>query len=95
MILRPFKQYLCHIRIIGGGVIMIGLVYWNPIYGHMNIGLYQESNLVWLDQADQQTWPQGYETFFMLNSVEHKIFPAHKCLHANNCWHLHIYEQEK
>ena len=42
MILRPFKQYLCHIRIIGGGVIMIGLVYWNPIYGHMNIGLYQE-----------------------------------------------------
>ena len=25
------------------------------------------------------TWPGGYKTFFMLNSVEHEIFPAHKC----------------
>ena len=24
-------------------------------------------------------WPQGYKTFFMLNSIEHEIFPAHKC----------------
>ena len=24
-------------------------------------------------------WPQGYKTFFMLNSVVHEIFPAHKC----------------
>ena len=24
-------------------------------------------------------WPQGYKTFFMLNSTEHEIFPAHKC----------------
>ena len=24
-------------------------------------------------------WPRGYKTFFMLNSVEHEIFPAHKC----------------
>ena len=23
--------------------------------------------------------PQGYKTFFMLNSAEHKIYPAHKC----------------
>ena len=23
--------------------------------------------------------PRGYKTFFMLNSVEHEIFPAHKC----------------
>ena len=23
--------------------------------------------------------PQGYKTFFMLNSIEHEIFPAHKC----------------
>ena len=23
--------------------------------------------------------PQGYETFFMLNSAEHVIYPAHKC----------------
>ena len=24
------------------------------------------------------TRPRGYKTFFMLNSVEHEIFPAHK-----------------
>ena len=23
------------------------------------------------------TWPQGYKTFFMLNSTEHEIFPTH------------------
>ena len=23
--------------------------------------------------------PRGYKTFFMLNSVEHEIFPAHEC----------------
>ena len=38
---------------------------------------------------------RGYKIFFMLNSVEHKIFPAHKCLNDNNCWHFTIYEQEK
>ena len=26
----------------------------------------------------QQIWPEGYKTFFMLNSVEHKILIAHK-----------------
>ena len=26
-----------------------------------------------------QTRPQGYKTFFMLNSIEHKIYHAHKC----------------
>ena len=24
-------------------------------------------------------WPQGYKTFFMLNSAEHEIDPAHRC----------------
>ena len=23
--------------------------------------------------------PRGYKTFSMLNSIEHEIFPAHKC----------------
>ena len=23
--------------------------------------------------------PRGYKTFFMFNSIEHEIFPAHKC----------------
>ena len=35
------------------------------------------------------TRPEGYKTFFMLNSAEHENFPAHKCYNAN------IYEQEK
>ena len=25
------------------------------------------------------TWPQGYKTFFMLNSAEHEILNVHKC----------------
>ena len=29
------------------------------------------------------------------NSAEREIFPAHKCLNANNCWHFNIYEQGK
>ena len=42
-----------------------------------------------------EVWPQGYKTFFMLNSTEHEIFPAHKCYNANNCWHFNIYEWGK
>ena len=26
-----------------------------------------------------ETRPRGYKTFFMLNSAETKIYPAHKC----------------
>ena len=26
-----------------------------------------------------QPRPRGYKTFFMLNSAEHEIYPAHKC----------------
>ena len=26
-----------------------------------------------------KAWARGYKTFFMLNSTEHGIFPAHKC----------------
>ena len=29
--------------------------------------------------SEKWIWPQGYTTFFMLNSAEHEIFPAHKC----------------
>ena len=28
---------------------------------------------------DILAWSRGYKTFFMLNSTEHEIFPAHKC----------------
>ena len=31
------------------------------------------------NQVLSTTWSRGYKTFFMLNSVEHEIFPAHQC----------------
>ena len=31
-------------------------------------------------------WPQGYKTFFMLNSAEHEIFSANKYENANNSY---------
>ena len=34
--------------------------------------------------------PRGYKPFFVLNSAEHEIHPAHKCLDTNNCWHLSL-----
>ena len=30
-----------------------------------------------------EAWPRGYKTFFMLNSVEHKILNAHKYKNIN------------
>ena len=32
-----------------------------------------------------EAWPQGYKTFFMLNSVEHEICLANKSQITNNC----------
>ena len=29
------------------------------------------------------TWPRGYKTFSMLNSVEHEILNAHKYININ------------
>ena len=29
--------------------------------------------------GNEKTWPRGYKTFFILNSAEHGIYPAHKC----------------
>ena len=43
----------------------------------------------------QDTRPRGYKTFYMLNSAEHEIFPAHKCYIAITCLHFNNYEQEK
>ena len=41
------------------------------------------NNLRWKGQNDIKYFaisrPRGYKIFFMLNSVEHEIFPAHKC----------------
>ena len=27
----------------------------------------------------EETWPRGYQTFFIINPGEHVIYPAHKC----------------
>ena len=32
-----------------------------------------------LDIKSTVPGPQGFKTFFMLNSAEHEIYPAHKC----------------
>ena len=37
------------------------------------------------NKSTEQLRPQGYKTFFMLNSAEQEIYPAHKCLNANYC----------
>ena len=42
-----------------------------------------------VSQVKSRSW--GYKTFFMLNSAEHEILPAHKYENANCCWHFHIY----
>ena len=34
--------------------------------------------LITLNNLVEQTWAQGYKTFFILNSVEHEILNAHK-----------------
>ena len=34
---------------------------------------------VLLEAISEKDWPRGYKTFFLLNSTEHEIFPAHKC----------------
>ena len=38
--------------------------------------LMSSHNIVWLRIV---TWPRDYKTFFILNSSEHEIYPAHKC----------------
>ena len=63
--------------------------------------------------VSQKIWdsrPQGYQTFFMCNSTEHKrqikkflalclsdvvFIMLIKCLNAINYWHFNIYEQDK
>ena len=39
----------------------------------------------------QDHWSSG----FLFSSAETKIYPAHKCYNANNCWHFNIYELDK
>ena len=46
---------------------------------HHRLALHTEKSQPEGKQIMPETWPRGYKTFFMLNSVEHEIFPAHKC----------------
>ena len=38
----------------------------------------QISTFVLVNVFQVETWPRGYKTFFVLNSVEHEILNAHK-----------------
>ena len=37
------------------------------------------SHLFYVLSMPTEVWPRVYITFFMLNSIEHENFPAHKC----------------
>ena len=39
----------------------------------------QEDIFPFIVGARKEDRARGYKTFFMLNSTEHEIFPAHKC----------------
>ena len=53
-------------------------IYWEISAGHLNV-LGSVCVFQCLAVACLINWPRGYRTFFMLNSNEHEIFPAHKC----------------
>ena len=42
----------------------------------------------WLVKRSQAP---SYQTFYILTSAEHEIYPAHKCKNANYCWHFNIH----
>ena len=44
----------------------------------------QAAGFIWGDYTSREHSPGGYKNFFMLNSAEHEIYPAHKCQNANN-----------
>ena len=39
----------------------------------------RHDKMIIFQTEESEIWPHGYKTFSMLNSVEHEIFPAHKC----------------
>ena len=51
----------------GGGDVLL--------YRHFSGGKFYYGKII----VGGDNWPRGYKTFFMLNSTEHEIFPAHKC----------------
>ena len=51
----------------------------NDSYSDLLIGAPFRSDDVTEEIFGGKTWPRGYKTFFVLNSDEHKIYPAHKC----------------
>ena len=57
----------------------MGHAVWKSVFGHMQMA----KTLVSLHI--HTVWPQGYKTFFMLNSAEHEIFHANKSQITNNC----------
>ena len=61
----------------------LGLLYLQvqeDLFGCLVSFLYQFYSSFYLSRRRLViNWPRGYKTFFMLNSIEHEIFPAHRC----------------
>ena len=43
----------------------------------LKYGFVEETVLADLFKKRSKTWPRDYKNFFMLNSIEYEIFPAH------------------
>ena len=55
-------------------------VHYNQIF-QIFLALYGENDMTYMALEKCASRPQGYKTFYMLNSAEHEIY----------CWHFHIY----
>ena len=49
------------------------------IYRLHNLGIGTDTAAAFRVNRNQSPSPEAIKLFFMLNSTEHKIFPAHKC----------------
>ena len=47
----------------------------NKTLNHLNSS---NHTLLLSDLRGRETWPPSYKSFFMINSAEHEIYPAHK-----------------
>ena len=78
-LLRVKLQYTIVIQIISTcttvGLCSLGR-FNNPPPSYYFTGLV----ILWsVDAVRADSRARGYKTFFMLNSIEHEIFPAHRC----------------
>ena len=73
--------------------LLTGCIITHAVWNYMKLREFDtpHSFLLGWEATFVKSRPQGYKTFFMLNSAEHEIFSANKYENANNSWHFHIY----